>query len=84
MQPPDRQLHHFLQRLNPFPAPGTPGKTGDTQGADATKNASPIAWQNVNLHGRYEFLKQVAPLNVDIIIQKLTEIPMNLDMAPAA
>ena len=27
MQPPDRQLHHFLQRLNPFPAPGTPGKS---------------------------------------------------------
>ncbi len=59
-------------------------RTGDTQGVEATKNVSPTAWQNVNLHGRYEFLKQVAPLNVDIIIQELTEIPISHNMVPAA
>ena len=52
-------------------------RAGDTQGAEATKKVSPAGWQNVNLHGRYEFLKKVAPLNVDIIIRKLTEIPIN-------
>jgi TnpA family transposase len=59
-------------------------RAGDTQGAEATKNVSPNAWQNVNLNGRYEFLKKVAPLNVDIIIRELTEIPINQNMAPAA
>jgi hypothetical protein len=37
----------------------------------------PKAWRNVNLNGRYEFLKKVAPLNVDIIIRELAEIPIN-------
>jgi hypothetical protein len=32
----------------------------------------PTPGQNVNLNGRYEFLKKVAPLNVDIIIRELT------------
>ena len=59
-------------------------KVGDTRGAEATKNVSPAGWQNVNLHGRYEFLKQVAPVNVDRIIRELTEIPINHNMAPAA
>jgi TnpA family transposase len=59
-------------------------KSGDTQGAAATKNVSPIAWQNVNLHGRYEFLKQIVLLNVDIIVQGLAGMPIDCDITLAA
>lgn len=48
-------------------------RNGDTQGADATKKVSPIAWQHTNLHGRYEFHKQPDLLNVDAIIEGLTQ-----------
>lgn len=48
-------------------------RNGDTQGADATKGVSPIAWHNTNLHGRYEFQKQPDPLNVDAIVEGLTQ-----------
>ena len=52
-------------------------RNGDTQGADATKKVSPIAWQNTNLHGRYEFHKQPDLLNVDAIIMELLQRPAN-------
>jgi hypothetical protein len=45
---------------------------GDAQGAEATKKISPIAWQNINLQGRFEFLKQPDALNVDAIVRALT------------
>jgi TnpA family transposase len=48
--------------------------SGDISGTDAVKKISPIAWQHINLHGRYEFQKQPDPLNVDAIIRGLTEI----------
>ena len=59
-------------------------KTGETQGADAAKKASPIAWQNVNLHGRYEFHKQPDPMNVDAIIREMTEMRADRKAALAA
>ena len=49
-------------------------RTGDTQGAEATKKVSPNAWQHINLQGRYEFQKQPDPLNMDAIIRELTEM----------
>ena len=42
---------------------------------DDPKKVSPAGWQNVNLHDRYEFLKKIAHLNVDIIIRELIEMP---------
>src|ERR1035437_9754723 len=45
---------------------------------------SPAAWQHINLHGHYEFLKQTALLNVDIIIRKLVEMPMDRAIALVA
>ena len=47
-------------------------KSGDTQGAEAVKKISPIAWQHINLHGRYEFQKPLDPLDVDAIIREMT------------
>ena len=45
---------------------------GDTQGAEATKKVCPVAWQHINLQGRFEFLKTPDILNVDAIIRALT------------
>jgi TnpA family transposase len=45
---------------------------GDTQGAEATKKVCPVAWQHINLQGRFEFLKSPDSLNVDAIIRELT------------
>ena len=59
-------------------------RAGDTQGADVTKKASPTGWQNVNLHGRYEFQKQPDPLNLDAIIRELTELSLDHQIALAA
>jgi hypothetical protein len=59
-------------------------RIGDMQAADATKKVSPIAWQHINLHGRYEFLKQLDPINVGAIIRELTKIPMNHEAPLAA
>jgi TnpA family transposase len=59
-------------------------KTGDTRGAEATKKISPIAWQHINLHGRYEFQKPPHPLDVDAIIRELTEFRLDHHMAQAA
>ncbi len=38
----------------------------------ATKKIAPIAWQHINLQGRYEFQKTPDALNVDAIIRVLT------------
>ena len=54
------------------------------QAADATKKGLPIAWQHINLHGRYEFLKQLDLINVAAIIRELTKIPMNHEAPLAA
>jgi hypothetical protein len=59
-------------------------RTGDTQGAAATKKVSPIAWQNINLQGRFEFLKQPDPLNLDAIVRELIGLPFSLNRLKVA
>jgi hypothetical protein len=44
------------------------------QGAALVKQASPVAWQPINLYGRYEFRKQPEPVDVDEIVRELAEI----------
>ena len=56
----------------------------DMQGAALVKQASAIAWQHVNLYGRYEFRKQPEPVNVDEIVRELAEIQIATDAALAA
>jgi hypothetical protein len=43
------------------------------QTMDEIKKISAIAWQHINLHGRYEFQKQPELLNLDAIIRALTD-----------
>jgi hypothetical protein len=57
---------------------------GDTQGAALVKQASPVAWQHVNLYGRYEFRKQPEPVDVHEIVRELAEIRIGTEIALAA
>jgi len=50
-------------------------KIADSQGTDLLKQVSPIAWQHINLHGRYEFNKRPENININAIIQELAKIP---------
>ena len=47
--------------------------TDDSQGADMIKQISPVAWQHINLHGRYEFSKPPEYININNIIQQLDQ-----------
>ncbi len=51
-------------------------KTNNIQDAEMIKQISPIAWQHINLHGRYEFSKQTENINMDAIIQELANTPI--------
>ena len=44
----------------------------------------PVAWQHVNLYGRYEFRKQPEPVDVDEIVRELAEIRIGTETALAA
>ena len=32
---------------------------------------SPVAWQHINFHGRYEFTKSIQPIDMEAIVQEL-------------
>ena len=50
--------------------------TGDTQGAALLKQVAPVAWQHINLQGRYEFTKGTEAINLDALIQELAQTPI--------
>jgi TnpA family transposase len=43
------------------------------QNSDMLKTISPVAWQNINFYGRYEFNKNQESINMDEIIHRLVE-----------
>jgi hypothetical protein len=51
-------------------------KTGNIHDAELLKQISPIAWQHINLHGRYEFRNQQEHINIDTIVQEFANIPI--------
>ena len=57
---------------------------GDMQGAALVKQVSPVAWQHINLYGRYEFRKRPEPVDVDEIVRELAEIRIGTETALAA
>jgi hypothetical protein len=69
---PDRQLHYLLQRPHPLPAPGAPGKNRRHPGRRSHQEDFPHRLADVNLQGRFEFLKVPDASNVDTIIRVLT------------
>jgi len=48
---------------------------GDVQGVDDLRQISPVAWQHINLYGRYEFRKFSDSIDLDAIVQQLTQAP---------
>jgi hypothetical protein len=48
------------------------------------KQVSPVAWQHVNLYGRYEFHKPPEPVDVDEIVRELAQIRIGAEAALAA
>ncbi|WP_373845247.1 hypothetical protein [Clostridium sp.] len=38
------------------------------------KYISPVAWQHINFYGHYEFNKNSEAINIDEIIQELTQL----------
>ncbi len=48
-------------------------KTGRKEDADIIKRISPIAWQNVNLLGRFEFHKPQTVVNIDEMISLIEQ-----------
>jgi TnpA family transposase len=46
-------------------------ENGESHGADQLKRISPVAWQHINLSGRYEFSKATEEINIDAIVKQL-------------
>lgn len=48
-------------------------RKGNGQSSDMLKQISPVAWQHINLYGRYEFHSNQEMINMDEIIQELAQ-----------
>jgi TnpA family transposase len=55
-------------------------RIGDSQGTALLNQVSPVAWQHINLHGRYEFRKSPEAIDIDAIVQELSQLPITQDM----
>jgi TnpA family transposase len=49
---------------------------GDHRGAELLKHVSPVAWQHINLHGRYEFKGLARSIDIDAIVLELSQLPI--------
>ena len=56
-------------------------RSGDAPGASLLTQVSPVAWQHINLYGRYEFRKGPEAIDLPALIQELDQIPVQLDLA---
>lgn len=51
-------------------------EVGDSQSTILLTRVSPVAWQHINIQGRYEFRKQPEHININDIIQQLLQVEM--------
>ncbi len=56
-------------------------RTGEVQGAARFKQVSPVAWQHINLYGRYQFRKRPEAIDMSAIIQELAQVSVQQDLA---
>jgi TnpA family transposase len=56
-------------------------RSGDASGAARLIRVSPVAWQHINLYGRYEFRKAPETIDLPALIQELDQIPVQPDLA---
>ena len=57
------------------------GRLGDAAGAALLTQVSPVAWQHINLCGRYELTKGPEPINLSAIVEALAQAPVPQDLA---
>ena len=50
--------------------------SGDTVGAALLMQVSPVAWQHINVYGRYEFTTGPETINLDAIVETLAQHPI--------
>ncbi len=48
----------------------------DSAGAALISQISPVAWQHINFYGRYEFTTGPDPIDVDAMVEALTQTPI--------
>jgi TnpA family transposase len=56
-------------------------ENGDVNGANMFKRISPVAWQHINLLGRYEFSKKPKDIKMNEIIHQLDQSQINSKLA---
>ena len=49
---------------------------GDIQGVALLQHISPVAWQHINLYGRYEFRNGPEAININAIVRELAQLPV--------
>ena len=49
-------------------------RPGEERGAALLRQVSPVAWQHVNLHGRYEFRKSPEAIDIQAIVEELAQL----------
>ena len=54
---------------------------GDEEGTALLKQVSPVAWQHINLHGRYEFSKVPEEIDMNAIIHQVSQFPITQALA---
>jgi hypothetical protein len=59
-------------------SPERKAHSGDTQGAALLSQVSPVAWQHINVYGRYEFSREPVATNMQEIIEELDRVPIAL------
>jgi len=47
---------------------------GDIEQVTRFKHVSPVAWQHINFYGRYEFKRSSEPIDLDALIQELSDL----------
>jgi len=57
---------------------------GAAQGAALLARVSPVAWQHINLYGRYAFSKGPEAINRQEIIQALDQVQVPADLAESS
>jgi hypothetical protein len=56
-------------------------RLGCAAGAALLTQVSPVAWQHINLCGRYEFTKGPERINISAIVEALAQAPVPQDLA---
>ncbi len=52
---------------------------GDIEQVTRFKHVSPVAWQHINFYGRYEFKRSSEPIDLDALIQELSDLQITID-----